>query len=185
MINNEQLKELSNDVAAFYGALRDWKDAVYYHRQAIAAAAMAAEIIYFNAVKAYGVTNFDRPNEVPFPFIITEIGLDLDGDPDDMQVIRRDTEIIITKDNRAYRAIPSSSVPSGGGLAMSVSDPTAATLHEYATVGVDARMYQLPVPIAVTPQQNFNVILSTAGSTPGAIIGTKILLRGLVSRTVI
>ncbi len=184
MLTSEQLKQLTNDVEAFYARLTNWADAEYFHTQALGAAAMAAELPYFNVVRAYGVTNFIKPNEVPFPFILTDVGIDMDGPPEDQLIVQEHTEVVIKKDNRAYAPIPSCHLPSGSGLSMAQAAVAAGNAQD-ATTGVDNRMFTLPVAIGFVPEQHFEVLLRSDATAIVTGVNVKILLRGIVGRRVI
>lgn len=187
MLTAEQLKQLSHDVEALYKGVRGWEDACYFHIQTHAAGALAAETQYFNVVKAYGVSNMERANEFIYPFIVTEIGVQMFGLVADERVVFDEAELMIEKDQRKYPAFPVASLPGGGGMAMAYSDLTAlAALVTYGTNGLGNSMWVLPAPIAFVPNQVFRGwIRSSAVTALGADTEIMVMLKGLVARTVI
>lgn len=184
-LNAQQLKQLSHDTDALYRGIRDWEDAIFFHTQDIAIGAMPAQTQYYNAVRAFGVTNMDRQNEFIFPTIITEVGVQIFGTVDDIMVVFEHSEVMLEKDQRQYPPMPTASLPGGGGLNVGIADGTAATFHQLGTNGVGNSMRPLRAPIAYVPNQIVRAWLRTDLAVLVAATGVMIMLKGLVARTVV
>ncbi len=181
-MTKDEINRLAGDTDAMLKSIEGWEDVELFHVLPFAGAPMALETQFFNVVKAYGVTNMEKANEVIYPTIISEIGIDLRGPALDQSIFLINAELVIVKDNREYASWPAYCLPSGGGTRKGIADGTAATAHDYTTAGVDARMHGLYAPIAFMPQQTIRVVIRTNGATLPVGLQVKPLLRGLVAR---
>lgn len=184
MLTKEEIQILAGDTDAMLKEIVGWEDCELFHVQNFPNGAMALETQFFNVVKAYGVTNMDKPNEVIYPTIIGEIGVDLRGSIADLVTFITNAEMVIVKDNREYATWPLCCLPSGGGTTKVLADGTAATALQSVTHGIDARMHGFYAAISFIPQQTLRVIIRTTGAALAAQAGIQVkpLLRGLQAR---
>jgi hypothetical protein len=188
-MTNEELKQLSQDVSALFARGKDWKDVHLYHTVFLPAAAIGAATAFFNVGNVPGVCNLDKPSQVSYPTIVTEIGLEIFGTMADYFSVWTACDVLIQKDHRGFAPLPVNVLPSGSGANSVVSGPAAAALIQGVSNGKDGRFYELAMPFALVPDQILAVTLrGPAVAVPPvlvAITGVSIMLKGLVSRSLV
>lgn len=182
-LNRAQVRELAN-IDPYVAGVRGLRDACKYSIVELAAAAMPAEVQFFNVAPNPGVGNMEKQNEVTFPLWITAIGIQIFGTQADVRIVSGGTAVIILKDNKEYEAFPTNTVPGGGGLTMNYTPGVGAAV-DFGTNGLNNGFLTLATPIKIDVEQNIRGILRTNGATLAATTSVSMIWRGLESHPVL
>lgn len=186
-LNTQEIRRLKESADPYLEGVRDLVDSCKFHYQALnaGAAALPAQLGFFNVAQVPGVCNMEIANQVIYPIWITHMGFQAWGTGDDVRIAVDSGQIRIIKDNRAYCDLPCN-VLGAGGLRMQYSEAIAGVPVDFGTNGQDDQLFMLPTPIKIDPDQVLQVLyLSNLEPTVDGAVAATIILRGVEARSVI